>query len=80
VEVTSNQTEVQDPLTLKYQITNRLYWSPLLNGCEISVSVDDDGVATMTGWVSDASQFKAAKRIALDSGATKVDNRLLIGK
>lgn len=62
---------------LEADIRNRLRWNPRLDSGRIQVEVSD-GIATFTGVVPTRWAYREATRIATDSGARAIDNRLEI--
>ena len=64
-------------LNLKYRIENRLYWSPLIDDSEITVTVHD-GSVNLTGVVDSPNALEIAANIASESGAKQVNNQLSI--
>lgn len=75
--VKSAVPESVSDLNLKYRVENRLYWSPLIDDSEISVTVNDGHVA-MTGVVDSPNAVEIATRIAWESGAKQVSNQIRI--
>lgn len=63
---------------IEAEIEDELWWSPFVDGDEITVKVDD-GVATLTGDVDSWSEFTSATENAYEGGAVRVRNRLQIG-
>ena len=59
------------------EIKQELAWSPFVDAGAISVSVRN-GVATLTGTVSDDAERQAAAENAFEGGATRVVNHLLV--
>ena len=63
--------EVQD------DIENELFWSPFVNSNHVNVAVNN-GVATLTGTVSDWNEYSAATENAWEGGARGVINELRV--
>jgi osmotically-inducible protein OsmY len=63
--------------TIREEIIDEFFWSPFVDGGDITVTVDD-GVATLTGTVDSWSERYAATENALEGGATWVDNELIV--
>lgn len=59
------------------EIKQELAWSAMLDADSITVSVRN-GVATLTGTVDGVAERQAATENALEGGATRVDNHLLV--
>jgi osmotically-inducible protein OsmY len=75
--VKSEVPESVSDLNLKYRIENRLYWSPLIDDSEITVTVNDGRVA-MAGVVDSPNALAIAAQIAWRSGADDVSNQIRI--
>ncbi len=60
---------------LKEDIKDEFFWSPFVDGGDITVRVDD-GKATLTGTVDTWGERRAATENALEGGAVEVDNEL----
>jgi len=73
----ATKSKPRTDLEIKYGISNRLYWNPVIDEIEVTVIVVD-GEATLTGEVDDRSSFDAASRAAREAGANRIHNRLLI--
>ncbi len=58
-------------------IESEFFWSPFVDGGDITISVED-GVATLTGEVDSWAERYAARENALEGGATWVDNELRV--
>lgn len=71
VEVTESDWAVQE------DIEDEFWWSPFVDGDDISVVVSD-GIATLTGTVDTWAERKAATENALEGGATSVVNKLSV--
>lgn len=63
--------------TIREEIIDEFFWSPFVDGGDITVSVDD-GKATLTGTVDSWSERYAATENALEGGATWVVNELTV--
>jgi osmotically-inducible protein OsmY len=64
-------------LNLKYRIENRLYWSPLIDDSEVSVTVSG-GRVTLTGIVDSPNALEIAALIARQAGAQQVNSQITI--
>ncbi len=62
---------------IREDVESELFWSPFVDGGDISVSVDD-GVVTLRGTVSGSRELRAAKENAFEGGARSVRSRLKI--
>lgn len=62
---------------IKASIESELFWSPFVDSDDVNVTVDN-GVATLTGIVDSWSERQAATENALEGGAIRVDNDLMI--
>ena len=58
-------------------IRSEFFWSPFVDGGDITVDVDD-GKATLTGHVDSWSEYASATENAREGGATWVDNELVV--
>ncbi len=70
-------TATKDDQEIKENIESEFFWSPFVDGGDITISVDD-GKATLTGEVDSWSEYDAATQNALEGGAVAVDNDLTI--
>ncbi len=75
--VKSAVPEPVSDLNLKYRVENRLYWSPLIDDSEITVTVND-GHVILTGVVDSPNALEIATQIARGSGAKQVSNQIRI--
>jgi osmotically-inducible protein OsmY len=75
--VKSAVPEPGSDLNLKYRIENRLYWSPLIDDSEITVTVHE-GRVNLTGVVDSPNALEIAANIASESGASQVNNQIRI--
>ncbi|MFO8184807.1 MAG: BON domain-containing protein [Candidatus Aegiribacteria sp.] len=62
---------------IEQRIEERLFWSPFIDGGDISVEVNG-GVATLTGTVDTWSQREEVVQNALRGGASAVKDRLIV--
>lgn len=62
---------------IKDNINDHMWWSPLVDSDEVTVLVDD-GVATLTGTVDSWAERRSAAENALEGGATRVENELVV--
>jgi osmotically-inducible protein OsmY len=62
---------------IKAAIESELWWSPFVDSDEVTVEVED-GVATLFGTVDSWSERRAATHNALEGGAIRVDNDLVV--
>jgi len=62
---------------IKKDIESEFFWSPFVDGSDITVSVDN-GVATLTGNVDSWYEFESATENAFEGGANKVICKLRI--
>jgi osmotically-inducible protein OsmY len=62
---------------IKNAIKNELWWSPFVDSDEVTVKVED-GVATLMGTVDSWSERRAATNNALEGGAIRVENDLVV--
>lgn len=60
---------------IKDDIESQLFWSPFVDGDDITVEVQS-GVATLMGSVEDWDELQAAKENAREGGATSVVSKL----
>ena len=60
---------------MKEDIESEFFWSPFVDGGDITVEVDE-GVATLTGEVDDWAELTAASENAWEGGAFNVINKL----
>jgi osmotically-inducible protein OsmY len=60
---------------IKEDIENEFFWSPFVDGDEITVNVED-GIAKLTGTVDTWSERRSATENALEGGAIRVINEL----
>jgi len=60
---------------LRENVEDRFFWSPFIDGEDISVSVDDE-VVTLSGKVDTDREERLAVQSALEAGADGVRNRL----
>jgi osmotically-inducible protein OsmY len=58
-------------------IEDESWWSPFVDGDDISVVVSD-GIATLTGTVDTWAEREAATENALEGGATSAVNKLSV--
>ena len=72
-----NGKTVKTDAAIKEDIEDELFWSPFVDLDEVNVKVDD-GTATLTGDVDSLGEYEAATENALEGGAHKVDNDLVI--
>lgn len=63
---------------IQQSIEHQLFWSPFVDGDEVSVEVEKSG-ATLTGSVDSLAEKRAAEENAYEGGATEVHNHLKIG-
>jgi len=70
-------TSTKNDQEIKENIESEFFWSPFVDGGDITISVDD-GKATLTGEVDSWSEYDAATQNALEGGAVAVDNELTI--
>jgi osmotically-inducible protein OsmY len=66
---------VKSDREIREDISNEIFWSPFVDGADVTVSVDR-GVATLTGRVDSWLEYSAAVENALEGGAVMVDNEL----
>ncbi|MFW5810688.1 MAG: BON domain-containing protein [Thermodesulfobacteriota bacterium] len=62
-------------MEIKEEIESEFFWSPFVDGGDITVTVED-GKATLTGNVDSWSEYSAATENAYEGGATWVRNEL----
>jgi osmotically-inducible protein OsmY len=62
---------------IKTAIESELWWSPFVDSDEVAVEVED-GVAALFGTVDSWSERRAATHNALEGGAIRVDNDLVV--
>ncbi len=62
---------------LRREVADEFFWSPFVNGDEVSVAVDD-GVVTLTGTVDSYNERRLAEKNAFDAGAVAVNNELIV--
>ena len=62
---------------IKTDIEDEFFWSPFVDGDEVTVTVED-GVATLTGTVDSWLEYNAAANNAYEGGAVYVDNDLIV--
>ncbi|MBD3181581.1 BON domain-containing protein [Candidatus Poribacteria bacterium] len=62
---------------IKEDVESQLFWSPFVDSDDIDVSVEN-GIATLSGSVSNVFEFKSAIKNAKDGGARKVVEDLYI--
>jgi len=60
---------------IKNSIEDEFFWSPFVDGEDVTVKVDD-GVAVLTGTVDSWREYNSAVENALEGGAVMVDNEL----
>jgi osmotically-inducible protein OsmY len=62
---------------LANDIIMNLYWSPFVDSDDLEVTVED-GTAILSGTVSSINESQAARRAALNAGASRIRNRLSV--
>ncbi|MDZ7700397.1 MAG: BON domain-containing protein [Deltaproteobacteria bacterium] len=62
---------------IKTDIEDEFFWSPFVDGDEVTVTVED-GVATLTGTVDSWLEYNASANNAYEGGAVYVDNDLTV--
>lgn len=62
---------------LANDIIMNLYWSPFIDSDDLEVTVED-GTAILSGTVSSINESQAARRAALNAGASRIRNRLSV--
>ncbi len=62
---------------IRLNIENEFWWSPFVDGDDVSVTVEN-GVATLTGTVDSWAERRDATENAFDGGAVWVDNNLMV--
>ena len=68
---------VKTDVTIRAEIEEEIFWSPFVDGGDITVTVDD-GIATLTGNVDSYFEYNSAVENALEGGAVGVDNELVV--
>lgn len=63
--------------TIEEDIRSEFFWSPFVDGGDITVEVDD-GTAILTGHVDSWSEYASATENAREGGATWVENELTV--
>ena len=63
--------------SIRQSIERELYWSPFVDEENVAVTVED-GVATLTGYVTSPREREAAARNAYQGGAVWVENELIV--
>jgi len=68
---------VKTDATIRAEINEEMFWSPFVDGGDITVTVDE-GIATLTGNVDSYFEYSSAVENALEGGAVGVDNELIV--
>ncbi len=75
--VVSRPPQWIDDLELRQEVQDQLFWDPIVNSENVSVSVED-GVVTLTGKVATWYERRRATENAWDAGAHTVVNKLKV--